>query len=84
MSERINYSDMADNEPSDIQKLLAWLIKKGDNLPYSLCQSQVTPKHLRRKAEFETVINALVETNHIKIKDQDGKRFININPKLLS
>lgn len=88
VKEFINYHETNHEELNDAEKLIVWLVnkrktQKTGELPYSICQSQVSPKHLRKKNDFETLTNALIETNHIKIQSEDDKRFIIINPKLL-
>lgn len=89
MNEWLSYGEQASDEPSDIEKLLAWLVKKCkaqmvDSLPYAFAQSNIGVRALRKKEPFALAVQVLYETNHVKLIEDNGKRTITINPCLLS
>lgn len=89
INEVLQYNDRIDETPTPAQQLLAYIIKQctdqqTERLLYSLVQSRITPKSLRRKEAFELAISALTDTNRIKVVELDGTRWIIANPKALN
>lgn len=89
MNAWLNYGEQSSDEPSDIEKLLGWLVKQCkaqmvDSLPYAFAQSNISVRALRKKEPFALAVQVLYETNHVKLIEDNGKRTITINPCLLS
>lgn len=88
MNERIRYTDKPQNGDNDAQKLISWLIKHCQKksikeLSYSTAQSQVTPKHLRLKQNFELLAEVLESEGYIKVITNGRARTIQVRPELL-
>lgn len=89
IAERLKYCDIMDENKSDAELLIDWLVKRAkmrnkSSFGYSEVQSTISPKALRQKAVFDLAIDYLLEKQHIRIAYQDDCRFIEINPKLLT
>lgn len=89
MNSWLSYGEQSGDEPSDIEKLLGWLVKQCkvqmvDSLPYAFAQSNIGVRALRKKEPFALAVQVLYETNHVKLIEDNGKRTITINPCLLS
>lgn len=88
MSERIRYTDKPQAGDNDAQKLINWLVNYCNRqsikqLAYSMAQSKVNPKHLRKKQNFELITEVLDSEGYIKIITNGKSRVIQIRPKLL-
>lgn len=83
INERLYYNDKGD-APTHAEQMLVYLTKKHTDgvLLYSNVQMNISPKALRKKEAFELAIDVLVQTNHIKVKEKHGKRYIMLNPVL--
>lgn len=89
MSERIRYTDKPQAGDNDAQKLISWLVNYCNKrlikeLTYSTAQSKVTPKHLRKKQNFELLAEVLESEGHIKIIINGRSRTIQVRPELLN
>lgn len=88
MSERIRYTDKPQAGDNDAQKLISWLVnycnkRLTKELTYSTAQSKVTPKHLRKKQNFELLAEVLESESYIKIIINGRSRTIQVRPELL-
>lgn len=88
MNERIRYTDKPQAGDNDAQKLLSWLVKYCNRksvkqLAYSIAQSNVTPKHLRLKQNFELLTEVLESEGYIKVITNGRARAIQVRPELL-
>ena len=88
MSERIRYTDRPQAGDNDAQKLIGWLVRYCNRqsvkkLTYSAAQSNVNPKYLRLKHNFELIAEVLESEGYIKILTNDKARTIQIRPELL-
>ena len=89
MSERIRYTDKSQAGDNDAQKLIGWLVKhcnrqSVNQLAYSTAQSKVSPKHLRKKHNFELIVEVLESEGYIKIITNGRARTIQVRPELLA
>ena len=89
MSERIRYTDKPQAGDNDAQKLIGWLVKhcnrqSVNQLAYSTAQSKVSPKHLRKKHNFELIAEVLESEGYIKIITNGRARTIQVRPELLA
>ena len=89
MSERIRYTDKPQAGDNDAQKLISWLVNYCNKrlikeLTYSTAQSKVTPKHLRKKQNFELLAEVLESEGYIKIIINGRSRTIQVRPELLN
>lgn len=84
MNEILYYGESVD-EPSDIEKLLAWLIKKAKDHPnYTLNRSfisQNAPNALRGKKLGE-FLEDLESLSYVKLENVERKKLVMLNPKL--
>lgn len=88
MNERIRYTDKPQAGDNDAQKLVSSLVKychrkSVKQLAYSIAQSNVTPKHLRLKQNFELLAEVLESEGYIKIITDGRARTIQVRPELL-
>ena len=88
ISERMRYTDKPQAGDNDAQKLISWLVKYCNRqsvkeLSYSTTQSKVTPKHLRKKQNFELLAEVLESEGYIKIITNGRARTIQVRPELL-
>lgn len=88
MNERIRYTDKPQAGDNDAQKLVSWLVKYCNTravkeLAYSIAQSNVTPKHLRLKQNFELLAEVLESEGYIKVITNGKARAIQVRPELL-
>ena len=88
ISERMRYTDKPQAGDNDTQKLISWLVKYCNRqsvkeLSYSTTQSKVTPKHLRKKQNFELLAEVLESEGYIKIITNGRARTIQVRPELL-
>lgn len=88
MNERIRYTDKPQAGDNDAQKLVSSLVKYCNRksvkqLAYSIAQSNVTPKHLRLKQNFELLAEVLESEGYIKIITDGRARTIQVRPELL-
>lgn len=88
ISERMRYTDKPQAGDNDAQKLISWLVKYCNRqsvkeLAYSTTQSKVTPKHLRKKQNFELLAEVLESEGYIKIITNGRARTIQVRPELL-
>lgn len=88
ISERMRYTDKPQAVDNDAQKLISWLVKYCNRqsvkeLAYSTTQSKVTPKHLRKKQNFELLAEVLESEGYIKIIINGRARTIKVRPELL-
>lgn len=88
INEQIHYQD--DNEISDAEILLNWLIKKcheqkTDRLSYSWVQSKVKPDKFKNKEILQLLTDSLEYSDHIKLGfvGNTKSREILINPLVL-
>lgn len=88
MNERIRYTDKPQAGDNDAQKLVSSLVKCCNTravkeLAYSIAQSNVTPKHLRLKQNFELLTEVLEIEGYIKVITNGRARAIQVRPELL-
>ncbi|MBH0086656.1 DUF3987 domain-containing protein [Psychrobacter sp. SCQQ22] len=88
ISERMRYTDQPQAGDNDAQKLISWLVnycnrQSVKELAYSTAQSKVTPKHLRKKQNFELLTEVLESEGYIKIITNGRARTIQVRPELL-
>ena len=88
MSERMRYTDKPQAGDNDAQKLISWLVnycnrQSVKQLAYSTAQSKVSPKHLRKKHNFELIAEVLESEGYIKIITNGRARTIQVRPELL-
>lgn len=88
MNERIRYTDKPQAGDNDAQKLVSSLVKYCNTravkeLAYSIAQSNVTPKHLRLKQNFELLTEVLESEGYIKVITNGRARAIQVRPELL-
>lgn len=88
ISERMRYTDQPQAGDNDTQKLISWLVnycnrQSVKELAYSTAQSKVTPKHLRKKQNFELLAEVLESEGYIKIIINGRARTIQVRPELL-
>ena len=88
-AERLRYLDATpQGEQNDSEKLIGWLVKycnrqSVNQLAYSTAQSKVSPKHLRKKHNFELIAEVLESEGYIKIITNGRARTIQVRPELL-
>lgn len=88
MNERIRYTDKPQAGDNDAQKLVSSLVKYCNRksvkqLAYSIAQSNVTPKHLRLKQNFELLTEVLEIEGYTKVITNGRARAIQVRPELL-
>ncbi|WOE40279.1 DUF3987 domain-containing protein [Acinetobacter chinensis] len=85
LKEWLKYSDVETAQESNTQRMIDWLTKKclsnnTTELFYSVMQSNCPRPMRKNKTILETVLNELVDTNHIQILTISNKRVIQISP----
>ena len=80
MNAWLSYGDMAGDEPSDIEKLLGWLIRKGDNLN----KTTVNRNAPYRGKYLDELLADLENANYIKIEQENRSKIVKINPMLFT
>lgn len=73
--------------PQPAEQLIDWLVatcKKKNLTEIGKSNAMAScPKNLRNKNTFDSLLGQLIELNHIKVENIDGKLIIKLNPELL-
>lgn len=87
MTEWLSYDDNATNETSDIEKLLAWLVKKCEHTHNHTINksfiSQNAPNSLRGKKLHE-LLDDLESLGYLKLEQVEKRRLVKLNPNLFT
>lgn len=89
MNAWLSYGDMAGDEPSDIEKLLGWLVKKcGERsvtaLNWSFIYNNCPKPMLKNKRYIQELVEVLECGNYVQVEQQGKAKIIALNPQLLA
>lgn len=84
LDEWIRYYNKDEDEETDTDLMLKWLIKQetGKVLKSSI-STHATPAKLRNKNIRDDILKTLCDCNYVKIEKISGKEYVVINPVLL-
>lgn len=84
LDEWIRYYNKDEDEETDSDLMLKWLLKQGtEKVLKSSISTHVTPKKLRNKNTRDDILKTLCDGNYVKIEKISGKEYVVINPVLL-
>lgn len=84
LDEWIRYYNKDEDEETDSDLMLKWLLKQGtEKVLKSSISTHVTPKKLRSKNTRDDILKTLCDGNYVKIEKISGKEHVVINPVLL-
>lgn len=89
MNAWLNYGEQSSDEPSDIEKLLGWLVKKCHErsvtaLNWSFIYNEA-PKPIRKNKKYiQELLEVLECSNHIRLDTEGRAKIICLNPQLLA
>lgn len=78
MNAWLNYGEQSSDEPSDIEKLLGWLVRKGSNLN----KTTVNRNAPYRGRYLDELLADLENANYIRIEQENRSKIVKINPML--
>lgn len=88
INELLGYGEL-NNEPSDIEKLLAWLVKKCKErnvtaLNWSFIYTSCPKPMLKNAKYIKEILEVLESGNYIQLEQQGKAKMIKLNPLLFS